>query len=231
MTLLPGLVRASAWTLPILAAAACGQASLSPTSPSDVGRAAATPTGAVISGTVTGISTPMTFSAESSPLATNKPVTVSVVGTNISTTTDSSGRFQLSGVPAGDVQLKFTGSGLDATVTLKAVQAGERIDIRVRLTDTSVRIEAERRDRRGRDDDDDDDDDRDEDEFKGIVSGLTGSCPNVTFTLNGMTVKTNSATRFDDGACPQIRNNIRVEVHGPRQADGTIQAVRIELDD
>jgi hypothetical protein len=210
-----------------LALSACGQASSSPTSPSDVGRGTSAPAGAVISGTVTGIATAMTFTAESTTLATSRPVTVTVVGTSISTTIDGAGRFQLNGVPAGDVQLKFTGAGLDATVTLKAVHAGDRIDLRVRLTDSSVRIEAERRDRRGRDDDDDED----ADEFEGIVSALSGSCPDVTFTLNGVNVKANGTTRYDDGACAQIRNNVRLEVHGRRQADGSIQAARIEFDD
>jgi hypothetical protein len=132
------------------------------------------------------------------------------------------------------VQLKFTGPGLDATVTLKAVQPGDWIDLRVRLTDSSVRIEAERRERGRRDDDeddDDDDDDEDDNEFKGTVSGLTGTCPNITFSLSGVTVKANGATRFDDAGCARVRNSIRVEVHGQRQGDGSVQAVRIELED
>jgi hypothetical protein len=143
----------------------------------------------------------------------------------------------LTNVPTGDVQLKFTGTGLDATLTVKGVQTGDLIDIRVRLTDNSVRIEAERREPRGnRDDDSDSDSDSDErndnGEFRGVVSGLTGTCPSITFNLNGMTgvaFKTGTATRFDS-ACPNIQNNVRVEVRGRRQADGSIQVDRIEVD-
>jgi len=238
MTLLARLAHALVWTMLALGLSACGQASLSPTSPSDVGRGASAPAGAVISGTVTGMATAMTFATESTTLATSRPVTVTVVGTNISATIDGAGRFHLNGVPAGDVQLKFTAPGLDATITLKAVQVGDRIDLKVRVTDSSVRIEAERRDRGGRDDDDDENDDHDDDEndddddeFKGIVSALSGSCPDITFTLNGVTVKADRDTRYGDGACAKVRNNVRVEVHGQRQADGSIRAARIELED
>src|SRR5262245_47332508 len=213
--------------------AACGQADVSPTSPSRAGSVARG--GAVISGTVSGIALSSPLTGKATTQAT-KPVTVSVVGTSISTTIDGSGRFQLTGVPAGDIQLKFVGDGLDATLTLRDVQAGDRIEIKVRLTETSVRIEAERRDRRGDNDDDDDDDENENDdedgdvEVEGLVSGLSGTCPaNITFTVKGITVKSNNTTRFDDGTCAQVKNNIKVEVHGRRQNDGSIQATRIEI--
>jgi hypothetical protein len=174
--------------------------------------------GAVVTGTVSGLSLAEAPQDRVTTLAT--PVTVSVVGTNISTTVDGSGRFQLTGVPTGDVQLKFVSTGLDATLTLRDVQSGDLIDVRVRVTGSSVRIEAERR-VRGRDDDDDDDDDdeddederddRDDDEIEGVVSGLTGTCPDITFTVNRLTVRATSATRFD-GTCARVRNNARVEV-------------------
>lgn len=225
---------------------ACGDASFAPTSPSSTGGRGAqgATTGTVITGTVNGLASATTASSTDAvaAAAATMPVTVTVVGTNISTTIDRSGRFRLTDVPTGNVQLKFTGPGLDATVTLKGVQTGDRIDLRVRLTDSSVRIEAERRERGRRDedaddddgdDDDDEDDDGDDDdnELEGTVSGLTGTCPNITFTVRGVTVKANGTTRFDDGSCAGVRNNSRVEVHGQRQADGSIQAARIELED
>jgi hypothetical protein len=122
---------------------------------------------------------------------------------------------------------------LDATLTVRDVREGDRIDIRVRVTDSSVRIDAERRDRRGNDgDDEDEDDDEDDDnEFGGVVSGLSGACPNITFTLSGTLVRASDATRYEDGTCARVRNSLRVEVHGQRQGDGSIRATRIELDD
>ena len=228
MTHVRAVALAPIWVTFVLVTVGCGDSSFSPASPSAVGGSTR---GAVISGTVTGMTAQATPSTRATTLATvTKPVTVTVVGTGISSTIDSSGRFQLNDVPAGDVALRFTGQGLDATLTVRDVQVGDRIDIRVRVTDTSVRIEAERRDRRG-DDNDDDDEDDDRDEFEGVVSGLSGTCPNIAFTLRGNTIRSSSATRFEDGTCSQVRNNDRVEVHGQRMSDGSIRATRIELDD
>jgi hypothetical protein len=119
---------------------------------------------------------------------------------------------------------------------VRGVKAGDRIEITARITDSSIRIEAERRQPRGNgDDDDDDDDDKDDDrdgiDIRGVVSGLTGTCPDIAFTLNGVSVKANSATRYEDGTCASVRNSLRLKVHGRRQADGSMQAARIELDD
>lgn len=234
----------ASWTMVALFAAACSQAgSLSPTSPSAAGGRGASSTGAVISGTVNGLALSTLSSADAATTLATLPVTVTVVGTSISTTVDRSGRFQLTNVPTGDVQLNFKGTGLDATLTVKGVQTGDVIDIAVRLTDNSIRIEADRRQPRGNgdnDDDDDSDDDSDSDsdsddsndngEFRGVVSNLTGTCSSITFNLNGMTgvaFKTGTATRFDS-ACASIQNNLTVEVRGRRQAN-EVQVDRIVL--
>jgi hypothetical protein len=230
----------ASWTMVALFAAACSQdASLSPTSPSAAGGRGASSTGAVITGTVNGVALSTLSSSDVATTLASLPVTVTVVGTSISTTVDRSGRFQLTNVPTGDVQLNFKGTGLDATLTVKGVQTGDLIDITVRLTDNSIRIEADRRQPRGnRDNDDDSDDDSDADsddrndngEFAGVVSNLTGTCPSITFNLSGMTgvaFKTGTATRFDS-ACSSIQNNLRVEARGRRQAT-EVQVDRIVL--
>ncbi len=62
-------------------------------------------------------------------------------------------------------------------------------------------------------------------------SNLSGSCPSLTLTVRGTTVKTDSATKFEDGSCPRIANGTHVEVEGRRQADGTILATEIEIED
>lgn len=285
---------------------ACGEASFSPTSPSGLG--ASSTTGAVITGTVQGLAQPALSSGTSTPSATGA-VTVSVAGTDISSGVDGTGRFTLSGVPSGPIQLQFRGAGIDATITL-AVNAGERIELTVSVTATGIRIEAERRhhadnraeleghitaidaaartlrvagalvevpasavirngsrtltfadlrvgdeveihghvdgsriiattvevedDDDGRDDDDEDeDDDRDGTlaEVEGVVSALSGSCPNISFTLRTVGVRANSATRYEEGACAHVQNNVPVEVLGQRQADGSLLAVHIEIED
>ena len=231
-----------------LFAAACSQdASLSPTSPSAAGGRGASSTGAVITGTVNGVALSTLSSSDVATTLANLPVTVTVVGTSISTTVDRSGRFQLTNVPTGDVQLNFKGTGLDATLIVKGVQTGDLIDISVRLTDNSIRIEADRRQPRGnrdndedsdhdsdhdsdRDSDRDSDDKKDNGDFRGVVSNLTGTCPSITFNLSGMTgvaFKTGTATRFDS-ACASIQNNLGVEARGRRQAT-EVQVDRIVL--
>jgi Domain of unknown function (DUF5666) len=150
-------------------------------------------------------------------------LTVTIVGTNISTTVDGNGRFTLTGVPPGDVRLRFSGSGTDATITLTGVSATDRIIIVVSLNGNTARVESEDRD--------DDDDDEAEVEAEGRVSNLSGSCPALTFAVQGKTVKTNSATKFQHGSCTSIANGTRVEVEGTRQADGTILATKVEIED
>jgi hypothetical protein len=82
------------------------------------------------------------------------------------------------------------------------------------------------------DDDGRDDDGEDDDDFKvrGTISGLTGTCPALTFTVNGRTIMTTGSTRFDRGGCAAVQNGLRAEVEGTLQANGTVLATEIELD-
>lgn len=196
---------------------ACGNSemSLSPTAPSSIGTSA----GAVISGRVNGVTAAATSMDRFSAME-SQALTVSVVGTNISTTINGSGQFTLSGVPAGTVQLKFSGSGMDATVTLSGVTATDRIEITVTVNGGNARVESERRGRGNG-----------EDEVKGAVAGLTGTCPTLTFTVQNTRVTTSGTTAFDDTTCARVANGMQVEVKGTRQADGSITASRIEAED
>lgn len=92
------------------------------------------------------------------------------------------------------------------------------------LVATEVKVEDT-----GRDNDDTDDD---ETELKGTVAGLTPSpaCPSVTFTIGSTTVKTNSATTFDDVTCAALANGNVVEVEGALQIDGSLVASKVELE-
>lgn len=206
------------------AAAACGGTeALSPAGPSGFLRAGT----ATITGRVTGVPVSATASVTGArPMATTT-VTVTIVGTDITTTVDGSGNFELNGVPPGDVQLRFAGNGASATITLSGVAAGDRIHIVVSLNGNGARIEDEDRDH---DDDDGDDDGDDEAEVEGVVSGRTGTCNSITFTVAGVTVITNGATKFED-PCASIVNGTRVEVEGTRQGNGSILASEVEIDD
>src|SRR5688572_30282859 len=95
------------WVGLALLSTACSQSAFSPTSPSGNGRGGSSGTaGATITGSVNGVQPSLASSSEAVAMAT-KPVTVTVVGTGISSTIDGSGRFRLNDVPTGDVQLKF----------------------------------------------------------------------------------------------------------------------------
>jgi hypothetical protein len=61
----------------------------------------------------------------------------------------------------------------------------------------------------------------------GTVSGLSGGCPTITFTLAGTVVKTNSSTVFTGKACGDLANGDTVYAIGPKQGDGSVAASKI----
>ncbi len=128
-----------------LIAAGCGaDASLSPIGPS----AGASSSGAVISGTVAGaggVASTMSDAGGFTAQAAGSSIKVTVSGTNITSNTDSQGRFTLTGVPAGDVTLQFTGPGSSATVTLAGVSPSDRIDIKVTVNGNNGHVDSEHR--------------------------------------------------------------------------------------
>jgi hypothetical protein len=164
--------------------------------------------------------------------STTSTLKVTINGTNISTEVDGSGRFELNGVPPGTVEMTFSTDSMSATLRLSGIEEGDVIEIEVRLDGNRVMLDSERRDR---DDDgdegEDDNEDEDEDEFetRGVVAGLTGTCPALTFTLGTRTIKTSSNTKFEDISCSGIQNGSRVEIEGRVDSDGaTILASEVE---
>jgi hypothetical protein len=66
--------------------------------------------------------------------------------------------------------------------------------------------------------------------LRGRLSGLTGTCPALQFTVGTQVVKTDRNTEFKKMDCSEIRNGIDVDVRGFRQPDGSLLARRVELD-
>jgi hypothetical protein len=64
----------------------------------------------------------------------------------------------------------------------------------------------------------------------GRISAVTGSCPAISFTLDEQVIRTNLLTLFLGRPCSQLRNDMRVEVTGVRQLDGSILAVRVSAE-
>ena len=64
-------------------------------------------------------------------------------------------------------------------------------------------------------------------EIKGTVTGLSGTCPAVTFKLEGKTIRASAATAYGDRTCADVKNDVKVTVLGTAQADGSILATKV----
>jgi hypothetical protein len=165
---------------------------------------------------------------------------VSVNGTNIETNVDGTGHFTLDGVPSGTIVLKFTGRGVDASVTLRGVSEGDQIQIDVRLEGAgSARVESENRHRESggegeRNNNNNDNNNQGRNlpdgviKIEGDVANLSGACPALTFRVGSQLVRTTSSTFFEHIKCAEIKNGVEVEVFGRMQADGSLMATAVE---
>lgn len=164
--------------LPVFAlVAGCSGKASSPASPSaSVGGALIT--GSIVSGQSAGLA-----SLHTSASSTATGIVVSIQGTDLQTTADGSGHFSLSGVPAGDVGLQFSGTGINAQVSLPAVQSTETIDLSVSLDGGSATIESEHRSGGS------------QEQLEGRVESFPPADP-LTFVVNGQTVVTDDNTSF-----------------------------------
>ena len=112
-----------------------------------VGCGASSPTGAsglaTIEGTINpsaGVSILSTHAASSA--SSGAGITVSVTGKNLSTVTDSTGHFVLTGVPEGTVTLRFQGSGVDATLEISGLVAGQTLTLSVHVSGSTATLDA-----------------------------------------------------------------------------------------
>jgi hypothetical protein len=80
----------------------------------------------------------------------NAGIRVSIMGTSLSTTTDASGRFVLSGVTTDHVTLRFQATGIDATLDVSGIAPGQTLTISIRVSGNHAEL-----------DDDNDDNDND----------------------------------------------------------------------
>jgi hypothetical protein len=67
-------------------------------------------------------------------------------------------------------------------------------------------------------------------ELEGRISGLSGQCPNVSFSLAGRTVGADGNTEYKEGRCRDLSNGVRVDVRGTVHVNGGIYAKRIKFD-
>jgi len=189
-------------------AVACSGDSGSPLSPSPVGDPVPSTTA-----TIRGQVRPL----DGSSLATTS-LTVSVVDSNLSAAVDGTGHFALEGIEPGRVELHFTGPEVDARLYIGWMESGDVLDIEVSISGSNAVLE-------------DSPPSSEDAHAEGVITGLGGACPNVTFRVEGTLVRTSAATAFDDGGCAALTNGDRVRVDGVQQPDGSVQASQVEVDE
>ena len=65
-------------------------------------------------------------------------------------------------------------------------------------------------------------------EIEGSAGGLKGTCPVLSFSVNGFSIVTTATTTFEGAACTALKSGDKVTVKGVRQADGTVTATRVK---
>jgi hypothetical protein len=209
-----GMRRGFCFAIPLLVlTVACGGES--PVNPSGTG-AGASISGQIVSpgqnGTMRGV-------RAASPNPSAHGITVSVVGTAITTPVNGS-QFSLSGVPHGPLSLRFTGNGMDSELGLAPVEGTEDIDLAVSMVGSTVALESERRSF-GK-----------ETQLEGRVESLPPTTAAGALVVAGQLVTTTPATRFFfHGDAPEFADlalGFRVHVKG-QSATGSLAAVTIMI--
>src|SRR5882757_6692197 len=140
---------------------------------------------------------------------------VAVPSSSAATTTDTAGGFLLTGVPKGAAALQFSSGGQNATLATAPVVAGEFRRLTVSISGTSVTEHHEQT----------------ETEFEGTVDAIDGA----VLTVAGRKVAVTDATKIrrDDAAATlaDLTVGTPVEVEGTLNADGTVTASEIRVED
>jgi hypothetical protein len=198
-----------------MGAAACGSSTSSPTAPS----VSAASAGATLQGTVVGgVAGASAGLGSVHALSTKAGIQVSVTGTALVTMTDSSGKFVLTGVPAGPVELRFEGAGVNARLTVSGLTPGQTLTITVNVNGGQATLVPEG-DEGGVD-------------FKGPIQSIDVGAGSLM--VGGRKVTTNADTRIMSGdetrvSLSTLKVGATVEVQGTTQADMSVLAKTIQL--
>ena len=140
---------------------------------------------------------------------------VAVPNSSAATTTSATGGFVLTGVPKGAAALQFSGGGQNATLATAPVVAGEFRRLTVSISGGSVTEHNEQT----------------ETEFEGTVDAIDGT----VLTVAGRKVAVTDATKIrkDDAAATfaDLVPGTPVEVEGTLNADGSVTASEISIED
>lgn len=194
----------------------CGKsATSSPLAPTPTSAAATT--SATISGSVSGGGSGLASTTSGGPAV---GLTVSVTGTTVANTVDAAGRFQLTGVPAGPIELHFTGPGVDAKLPVGTVSAGDNIVVNVTVTGSTAEVE----------------DSSHSHDSESEIEGRVDAVPPVTaagqFSVAGKTITTTATTTFTLNGHTALATDVvvGVRVHVKATTSGTsIVATSVEI--
>lgn len=194
-----------------MTAAACGGSSS--VSGPDAPPAAAPAPAATIAGTVVSSGS----ASGDVSASTVAGLRVSATGTSLQTTTDGAGRFSLSGVPSGRVELRFQGPGVDARLEVDGLQPGQTLSLTVRVSGSSASKV---------------DDSGGEVELRARVDSVGAT----SLVVGGRTVLVSASTQvLDRNNLPIPLSAIRVgdfvEAEGYPQSDGSVLAKKVKLED
>jgi hypothetical protein len=120
------------------------------------------------------------------------------------------------------------------TFLLADLAVGDRVQVKGSRDEAGVVVASDVKVEPGRDNADDDqdgDDDGGEPQVTGAVSTLTGTCPALSFNIQTTAVTTSATTTFTGVTCAEVANGTIVEVEGTLQADGSIAAAHVALED
>ena len=173
--------------------------------------------GATINGSITGAAlSALSLGGGGFTSLTGPGLMVTVVGTSLTAPVNPNGTFVLTNVPPGDIQLRFTGPGTDALLTVTGVTGGDELRITVKVDgNTALLQNVSRKDKQNKV------------EIEGTVA--SGTC--ASFVVNGTTIKTDTATQFSKGTCANVVTGAIVEVKGSTQTDGTVRATEVKFED
>jgi hypothetical protein len=186
-----------------LGCAACsGEAPPAPAGPSSAGVPSSSTQSAKILGNV----------SAGVPLAA---MAAQVVGTSVSAPVGTGGGFSLEGVPEGNVQLRFVGSGVDASVALSPVRPGDVVSLLVGVAGATATVQSESRNAGGKV------------ELEGRIESLPPTQAANTLVVDGRTVTTTTTTAIRDGNdVPRMFSDLaigqRVHVKGTLGVDSVV---------
>lgn len=145
------------------------------------------------------------------PGAAVPSVLVSVAGADVTANVSRLGDFVIANVPAGPLELRFTGAGIAATLPAGSLAAGETLTMTVRLTPAQAAIDSMSRVRGTAA------------LVEGVIAESDVALPAGAIVVGGRIVRVPSgvtATGGVNGTTPALKPGLRVRVTGTLDAAG-----------